>query len=324
MNHAFEIIPLTIEARGEIITNNLPEFRELVREALGNINRDLVTDEEFEQAEKDVKALKAAEDAVRDAAVKAFDDKLKELVDGLNETAEDIRAPRLELEKIIAKRKDEVKVDLIRQGLEKIDCAARLRKANYERSLTEAIKGKRTVESMSKALQVVITVHNGTIAKNRAAIESFSNAHGAELVPDAEDLEIKSPDSVEGELRRRFDAKKAAAEAAKLKAEADKAKAEAAKANAALAEANKPPVPPANPPPPPPDNVEQGPWQPSGVESIAPQEETADQEWAAFKAQCLAAFKPLKEAREGLKHSANIAKAQGFANAINQAWKEWA
>lgn len=57
----FSIIPLTIETRGEIVTNNLAEFRELVREALGNINRDLTTDEEFGQAELDVKALKAAE-----------------------------------------------------------------------------------------------------------------------------------------------------------------------------------------------------------------------------------------------------------------------
>lgn len=49
MKQAFQIIPLTVEARGDIITNNLPEFREFVREALGNINRDLKTDDDIER-----------------------------------------------------------------------------------------------------------------------------------------------------------------------------------------------------------------------------------------------------------------------------------
>ena len=133
MKNAFSIIPLTVEARGEIITNNLPEFRELVREAMGNINRDLKSDEDFGQAEIDVKALKSAEDAVRDAAVQAFDDRLKTMVAELTETAEEIRAPRLELEKLIAKRKDEVKTEIIESALATFDidvslaltCAAR-------------------------------------------------------------------------------------------------------------------------------------------------------------------------------------------------------
>lgn len=47
-----------------------------------------------------------------------------------------------------------------------------------------------------------------------------------------------------------------------------------------------------------------------------------DTEWKEFKSACLAAFVPLKTAREGLKHSKNIAKAMIFANAINKVWKE--
>lgn len=146
---------------------------------------------------------------------------------------------------------------------------------------------------------------------------------------DRRELELKNVDAVEAELLRRYEAKQAADEAAKLKAEADAAKAETAKAQAALAEANKPPVPPSDPPPPP-ENVEQGPWKQEVTQSIERPTPnvgagiTAAEEWEAFKANCLAAFKPLKQAREGLKHSVNIAKAQGFANSINQAWKEWA
>lgn len=337
MNHAFTIIPLTVEARGEIITNNLPEFRELVREALGNINRDLKSDEDFGQAELDVKALKQAEDTVRAAALQAFDEKLKELVDGLNETAEEIRAPRLELEKLIAKRKDEVKAELIAAAMEKLDCAPRLRQSAYGRSIAEAIKGKRTLESMEKALHVIVTTHNGCIAKNRAAIESFIKAHGEDLVPDREDLEVKSPDSVDGELRRRFEAKKAAEERKRLEAEAAKARAAEAKAKAEAEAARKEsevgktslvnaaPAPLPEPPkigsiptgsnaaPPGESNV-----VPLNAPSAAP---TADAEWAAFKSAVFITFGPLKAAKDALKHPDNIARAAIFGQGINAAWQ---
>lgn len=314
MSADLTLIPLTVEARGEIITNNLPEFREMIREALGNINRDLKTDDDFEQAEKDVKALKAAEEAVRSAAIKAFDDQLKALVDGLNETAEDIRAPRLEIEKLIAKRKDEVKADLIKQALDCLECAPRLRQPAYGKNLAEVIKGKRTLDSMAKALEVAVATHNTSITKNRAAIESFRNAHGEELVPDADDLEVKSPDAVDGELRRRFEAKKAMEERKRLEAEAAEAKA-AAQAAIREAEAAKKPAPPLKgmlpksdlPQPPKIGSI------PTGPSPIA--------EWTAWLNACKSTFATLKVARESLKHADNIRRASILANGINSAWK---
>ena len=38
MKHAFELIPLTIEAEGKVIASNVGEFSEMVRGALENIN----------------------------------------------------------------------------------------------------------------------------------------------------------------------------------------------------------------------------------------------------------------------------------------------
>lgn len=332
MNHSFEIIPLTVEARGEIITNNLPEFRELVREALGNINRDLKTDEEFEQAEKDIKALKFAEDSVRSAAVKAFDDQLKALVDGLNETAEEIRVPRLELEKLIAKRKEEVKAELIAQALDKIECAPRLRQGVYGKSIAEAIKGKRTLDSMAKALEITVAIHNGSILKNRKAIESFCNAHGAGLVPDSEALETQSPDSVEAELRRRFEANKAAEERKRLEAEAAQAKAEAQAAIREAEAAKAPPMkgmlPPSNLPTPP----KIGSIPTTGFRSAAPSNVvpmttaaapatiTEDEEWKEMSATVKAAFALIKEHRERLVHESNKQRIASFGASVNAVW----
>ena len=97
---------------------------------------------------------------------------MKALVDGLNETAEEIRAPRLELEKLIAKRKEEVKQELITEAMGRLICAARLRASVFGRSLTEAIKGKRTLDSMRKALDVMVVNHNAMIEKARIAIDT--------------------------------------------------------------------------------------------------------------------------------------------------------
>ena len=317
---AFSIIPLTIEARGEIITNNLPEFRELVREALGNINRDLVTDEQFGQAELDVKALKEAEGAVRSAAVKAFDDQLKALVDGLNETAEEIRVPRLELEKIIAKRKEAVKSEIVEEFLAEFDIDPRDARKHFQSALKAQLSGKRTLESMRTACRVYQKTQQAMIIKSRASIERFAGKFGPDLVMDRRELELKNVEAVEAELLRRYEAKKAADEAAKLKAEADAAKADAAKAQAALAEANKPPAAPVNAPP---SNVEQGPWNEAGTSNVEESADlTADEEWKAFKAAAMAAFAPLKAAKAKLVFPRNAAKAQVFASAINSAWQE--
>lgn len=312
MNHTFELIPLAIETRGEIIANNLPEFRELVREAIGRINRDLKSDEEFGQAELDVKALKSAEDAVRSAAIQAFDEQLKALVDGLNETAEEIRAPRLELEKLIAKRKEEVKQELITEAMGRLICAARLRASVFGRSLTEAIKGKRTLDSMRKALDVMVVNHNAMIEKARIAIDTFTWEHGKELAMDAEDLEVKGPDAVNAELRRRLDLLKAEEERKRLAAEAEKAKAEVAQMKHAAAEASKPPLPPIG---------ASRTTAPRPAKQPATELEAAA-EWEGFKAKVIAAFTPLKEARAALQCPENIAKAATFADAVGKGWKE--
>jgi len=317
MNHTFELIPLTIETRGEVIASNVDEFRDLVRGALANINRELKTDEEFGQAELDVKALKGAEDAVKAAKEKALADaeQLNALFRALDETGEEIRAPRLELEKLIAKRKEEVKNELITDALGRLDCALRLRAGTFGRSLQEAIKGKRTLDSMRKALEVTVTTHNAMIGQARVAIDTFAWEHGKELVLDAEDLEVKGPDAVNAELRRRLDALKAEEERKRLAAEAEKAKAEVAQIKRDAAEASKPPLPPAPAP------VEPRTQQPANSVSPKPLEIEVGAEWEAFKAKVIAAFAPVKEARAALQCPENQAKAQAFAEAVGQAWK---
>lgn len=312
----FSIIPLTIETRGEIVTNNLAEFRELVREALGNINRDLQTDEEFGQAELDVKGLKAAEESVRDAAIKSFDDQLKALVDGLNETAEEIRVPRLELERLIASRKESVKTEIVEEYLGAFDIDPLDARKNYLYGLQSSIKGKRTLESMRTACRVFQATTQAVIHANRKSIATFEVAHGQDLTMDRRELELKSGEYIAGELRRRFEAKKAADERKRLEQEAADARAAEAKAKAELEPVKT--VDPRNP-----HNL----TPPPKIGSIAvgraeKDEDASAKEWKHISATVKAAFAMIKEHREILNHPLNQTRMLHFGSAVNRLWKD--
>ena len=66
-----EII-LNIEAKGEIVRSNFPAFAEMVRARLGEINRELATDEDFDQADADAKSIAGAEAALKSARLWAY------------------------------------------------------------------------------------------------------------------------------------------------------------------------------------------------------------------------------------------------------------
>jgi len=337
MNHPFELIPLSIETRGEVISSNIDEFRTMVRESLATINRDLRTDEEFGQAELDAKALKSAEDAVKGAKEKALDDaeSLHKLFSTLDATAEEIRVARLELEKQINRRKDEVKAELVVEALALFDLPEHVAKRHFEIGLVAAMKGKRTVESMRTALRVYATTQMAGITKSRAMIASFEKAHGQDMSMDRTELEMKTVEAVEAELRRRLEAKRAADEKKRLEAEAATAKAEAAKAQAeataARAEAQAAPSPakvdPRNPhnlpPPPRIGSIPVGAAaRAEAGDLVLTPEETEAEEFQVFRAVLLESFAPAKAARVNLKHAANIARAQAFADDMAAAWKK--
>lgn len=309
-----EILTLAIEAKGEVISSNFPAFAGMVRARLGEINRELATDEDFDQADSDAKAIANAEAALKEAKEKALADaeQLHQLFEQIDGLSGDLAKARLDLTRQITKRKEEVKAELVDAALAEFDIDPAMARREFTKAIAEAMKGKRTVETMRQAATVYVTIRRATIHKSRAAIESFEAAHGAELTMDKRELELKTPDSVEAELRRRFEVAKAAKEAEQLRAEVAAAKAEADKANALREEAAKPAAPPAAP------KVE---IQAPAIDGEAM---TADEEWFAFKAAVILAFTELKAARGKLTHSKNTAKAQGLANGFNAVWKEWA
>jgi len=312
----FEEIPLTVAAKGEVITSNVSEFRELVRAALGVINRSPSTDEDFGQAELDVKALKTVETRIVEAKDKALQDAetLYSLLKELDETSAEVRDARLTLEKTIKDKKEEVKNQLVEEYLALYDIDPRDARRQFLVGLQNSVKGKRTLASMRESLEVYQMTTQAQISKARGVIDTFVKAHGSELVMDRRELELKGPETVEMELRRRFDVAKAERERKAAEEEACKARmeAEAAKKAAEAAAA-----------PPPPQNVtpirQDLPAVPPA--HMTRPEATEAEEWAAFRGAFFQAMGLVKVAREGLKHSVNKGRVAKLAEEINAAWK---
>lgn len=228
-----EIIVLSADIQEGLVTTNLPEFRAYTKVWLEGINSDLQTDEHFGQAEMDVKTMKGVEDrikAVKDEALaKAV--AINSLLTGLDDATGEIAAARLILEKKIAARKEEIKAELIAAAIEKLECAPKHRERVFGKSISEAIKGKRTQDTMRKALDVTVACHNALIRKSKSLLDAHVVEHGLSLVMDRLDLEVKSPEFVEAELQRRVDGHKAEQDRKRLEAETAAARAEAAAAN---------------------------------------------------------------------------------------------
>lgn len=323
---------LSIVCKGEVISSNLPEFRDAVVAFVGAINRELVTDEQFGQAEIDVKRLKNIEEATLAAKEKALRDAetLHALFVSLDEIAEIPRQARLDLSSLIDRQKKAVRAQLVADALNRIECAAHLRLKNFGAIVEGSIKGKRTLDSMQKALDIIVGSLNAQIAASKAVIAEWEAAN-QERVPDADVLEIEQPETVRLKLQARTDARKAAEERKRLEEEqarerkrlADEVAAErATRLQAEAAAAPQPaPAPQAQEATAPAPIVESLPTSEPAQEFALTAEESEDEELARLCFAIRAAFSPIRNVKESLKHQRNIDLAKAFANNINAAFK---
>lgn len=307
---------LSIVVCGEVISSNAAEFMAKIREGLAAINRDPKTDEEFAQAKADVGNLDAAEKSIAAAKAKALEDagELHALFSTLDDGKEEIRQARLELEKMLKAKTEEVKTKALDEVMEEFSKAGFPHAADANRSFVRSMmSGKRTLVSMRESMRVGALTKIGEMKKSRAAIEKFEAEHGPDMTRDRDALEQKSPDTVAVELKRRADLK--VAEAARKEAEeaARKAREEAAAAMASAVAASVGTAPPE------PAKVAPLPASASGPgDDTTPGEE---EELAAFDAALVAAFGPVRAAKAALKHPANIERVALFSAAVGEARK---
>lgn len=181
VGRAPETLPaLSIQVTGMVTASNLAEFKENALAVLGSINRELQSDEDFADAEKTVTWCKGVEERIEATKQQVLGQTAD--IDAVFRTMDDVAAEtrkiRLELDKLVTKRKEERRteigntarravIDHIQGFNETLGAHAVPMPATLVADLQAAIKGKRSFSSMQDAVDAVAT--NAKITASQAA-----------------------------------------------------------------------------------------------------------------------------------------------------------
>lgn len=168
---------LRIEIRGEVATTNLPTFKAKAERFIASIKTDLVTDEDFANAEATVKFCEKAEadlEQAKGAALEQTAD-IADLMRTIDHIAEQLRSKRLTLARTVKDKKELIKAGILSKA--KQDFAdhvaaldkeiAPLRLVFQARDFAGAMKNKRTLATLQDAVDTELA--NGKIAVDAIA-----------------------------------------------------------------------------------------------------------------------------------------------------------
>lgn len=153
---------LVIQLRGEVATSNLPAFQEKAERFIASIKTDLLTDEDFANAEATVKFCEKAEGDLEQAKAAALEQTvdIAELMRTIDHISEQLRAKRLTLQRTVKDKKDLIKASI----LSKVKAAFQehvavleseispLRLVFQARDFAGAMKNKRTLATLQDAV----------------------------------------------------------------------------------------------------------------------------------------------------------------------------
>lgn len=226
---------LLIQVTGAVTASNLPEFKAHALEVFKGINRTLTTDQDFATAESTVKWCADVESRL--AAAKEHALSQTATIDELFKTIDDIsaeaRRTRLELDKLVKARKEEIRGEIVAGGITALrEHIAQLNAAmpadympQVPADFAGAIKGKRTVDSLRGAVNDELArakIEASNIATRIHANVKTLEASGL-VVHDAATLVLKAPDDLAAIIATRK-----AAEQQRLEAERERIRAEEA------------------------------------------------------------------------------------------------
>lgn len=241
---------LCIELTGTVKSSNLTEFKEHALTVFAGINRELSTDQEFADAEKAVKWCGDVEGRLEAAKAHALSQTAS--IDLLFKTIDDItleaRRTRLELEKLVKARKDQLRLDAIQEGQKALaehiaGLNTRLGKPYMPPVPADfglAVKGKRTMESTRGAVndelaraKIAASATADRIQINLNTLRELASDHTS-LFPDTPTIVLKANDDLTTLVKSRI-AEHEQAESQRKAAEATQAVIQQAAAPAAVA-----------------------------------------------------------------------------------------
>jgi predicted phage-related endonuclease len=153
---------LVIQIRGEVATSNLPAFQARAERFIASIKTDLVTDEDFANAEATVKFCEKAEGDLEQAKRAALEQTadIAELMRTIDHISEQLRAKRLTLTRTVKDKKELIKAGILanaKQAFADHVAAlereiAPLRLVFQTRDFAGAMKNKRTLATLQDAV----------------------------------------------------------------------------------------------------------------------------------------------------------------------------
>ena len=233
-----------VEIVGRVTKTNLADFKRVALERIGAIKTDLVTDADFADAEAMVKFLDDAEkriDVVKEQAL-AQAASIQDLFKTLDDIKALSKAKRLEVDKLVKRRKEERRAEIVQSGRarylehvaslnERLGRALVTPQALTPPDFNEAIKGKRSFASMVDAVDS--TLANAKLDANALADRLQANiatldkacAEHANLFPDYTAIVFKQADDLAILIQSRI-AEAKAKEEARIAAERERIRAE--------------------------------------------------------------------------------------------------
>jgi predicted phage-related endonuclease len=191
-----ETLPaLRIEVRGEVTASNLSDFKATALTAIRSVNRDLRTDQDFADAEKAVKWCADVESrltAAKDHALSQTSS-IDALFKAIDDISAEARRVRLDLDKLVARRKTEVKEEAVTRARRALADhvatlnaeIAPLRLLDVPADFPSAIKGLRSFNSMQDALDQLLAT--AKIAADGQARNIRANATTYQQLVDGHD-----------------------------------------------------------------------------------------------------------------------------------------
>ena len=225
---------LSVQIKGEVTTSNLPVFIGAADAFLARIKTVLESDQDFADAEANVKACKAAEDGIEQTkkAITAQATSIYEVMRTMDLYKEKLSTVRLKLDKLVKSEKEARKLAIVTIAQRKyaehhagLEAEIKpLRLVTVAPNFAEAMKGLKKLSAMQEAVDTCLRdslFALDTLATDYLAKISWCKEHAAgmsSLFPDLQSLMVKPLDDFTLVITSRIEKQKAD-EAERLEAE---------------------------------------------------------------------------------------------------------
>lgn len=223
---AIQALPsVFVQATGMVTASNLTEFKEAATTFIANIKTELVTDQDFADAESTVKFCKDAEGNLEatKASVLAQMSTVDEVVRTLDHIATQLRDKRLTLDKLVKSEKEARKLAIVSKAandytsyIDALEAKTKPIRLNVNGpSFAEAIKGLKSLASMQEKVDTALRDAKfaaDTAAKDVRAKLTWCKEHAAgqsALFPDLQALMAKPMEDFTLTITSRIEKQKA-------------------------------------------------------------------------------------------------------------------